>query len=86
MPISSNIDELDHRILRALQSDARRTNKDLAEAVGLAPSTTLGRVRELERTGVLRGYHADVAPAALGHGVEALVSVRLSPKNDELVR
>lgn len=83
---SQNIDEIDRRILHALQSDARRTNKDLAEAVGLAPSTTLGRVRELERSGIVRGYHADVAPWALGHGVEAMVSVRLSPKNDDVVQ
>ncbi len=81
-----NIDEVDVRILQALQSDARRSNKDLAAAVGLAPSTTLGRVRDLERTGAVRGYHADVDPAALGHGVEAMVSVRLSPKTTDLVR
>lgn len=34
----------------------------------------------------MRGYHADIDPAVLGHGVEAMVSVRLSPKNTELVR
>lgn len=82
----SNIDEVDRRLLAELQSDARRSNKALAAAVGLAPSTTLARVRVLEASGAIRGYHADVDPTALGRDVEALVSVRLSPKTGDLVR
>ena len=53
------------------------TNKALAEALGLAPSTTLVRRRQLEQAGVLRGYHAEVDPAALGMGLQALITVRL---------
>lgn len=82
----SNIDATDHRILAALQSNARRTNKELAASVGLAPSTTLGRVRHLEAEGAIRGYHADVDPESLGRTIEALVSVRLSPKDGDRVR
>lgn len=80
-----NIDQSDRRLLAELQSDARRTNKALAAAVGLAPSTTLARIRDLEERGAIRGYHADVDPAALGRNVEALISVRLSPKTGDLV-
>lgn len=80
-----NIDEIDRRILHELQVDARRPNKALAAACGVSPSTMLARVRRLEDAGVIRGYHADIDPAALARGVDALVSVRLQPKtNDEV--
>ena len=63
------------RILQALQNDARTTNRQLANSVGLAASSCLERVRKLESTGVLRGYHADVDPDALGVGMLALIGV-----------
>lgn len=71
------LDEKDHELLRLLQNNARLTNKNLAAALDLAPSTTLVRRRQLERLGVLRGYHAEVDPAALGMGLQALITVRL---------
>ena len=80
-----NIDETDRALLHELQSDARRSNKALAAAAGVAPSTSLTRVRELEDAQVIRGYHADVAPEALGRSISALVSVRISPKTEALV-
>ena len=80
-----NIDEIDHRILLELQADARRSNKALAASVGLAPSTTLGRVRDLEAGRIILGYHAAVDPAALGRSIQALVSVRLQPKTNVVV-
>ena len=72
-------------ILAALQSDARQTNRALAASVGLAASTTLDRTRDLERRGVITGYHADVDLRALGRGLQAFVSVRVSPKNEAVV-
>ena len=80
-----NMDEIDRVILAELQSDARRSNKAVAAAAGVAPSTSLTRIRELEAAGVVRGYHADVDPKALGRHIAALVSVRLSPKSEALV-
>jgi DNA-binding Lrp family transcriptional regulator len=77
MPANFELDEKDLEILRHLQNNARLTNKELARRVGLAPSSTLMRTRQLERSRVLRGYHADVDPAALGVGLEALIAVRL---------
>lgn len=71
------LDEIDHRILRHLARDARLPNNALAERVGIAPSTCLGRVRALRERGVLRGFHADIDPAALGREIEAMISVRL---------
>lgn len=75
----------DHALVEALQADARQTNRALAAKAGLAPSTTLNRVRELENRGVITGYHADVDLSALGRDLQALVFVRLQPKNDETV-
>lgn len=79
------MDEVDGRIVRELQHDARRPNTALAAAVGVSPSTMHGRVRSLEERGVITGYHATVDLAALDRRVEALVSVRLQPKTAEAV-
>ncbi len=79
------LDPVDVHLIEELQRDARQTNRALATAVGLAPSTTLNRVRELEQHGVVTGYHAEVDLAALGRSLQALVFVRLQPKSDEIV-
>ena len=71
------VDEVDRRILTRLAADARIPNNALAEAVGIAPSTCLGRVRVLRDSGVIRGYHADIDPAALGRPIQAMIAVRL---------
>lgn len=81
----TNIDETDRKIIEELQRNARRSNKDLAASVGLAPSTTLARVRSLEERGIIAGYHAHVDHAAVGREVRATISVRLQPKNREVV-
>ena len=70
-------DRIDRQILTLLAQDARTTNKDLAEAVGLSQSACLERVRRLGEGGVLRGAHASVDPAAFGIGVQAFVAVQL---------
>ena len=72
-----DIDDVDRRILTALHGDARISNSALAEAVGIAPSTCHGRVRRLQELGVIRGFHADIDPAAIGLPLQAMVSVRL---------
>lgn len=71
------LDELDQRLVRALAADARMPNNALADAVGIAPSTCLMRVRSLRERGVIRGYHADVDPAAIGRPLQAMIAVRL---------
>jgi DNA-binding Lrp family transcriptional regulator len=79
------MNDTDATLATALMGDARRTNRSLATEVGLAPSTTLQRVRDLEARGVITGYHAEVDLAALGRAVEAMIFVRLRPKTDEVV-
>src|ERR1700723_1570554 len=74
---AGDLDEIDRQIVRELAQDARLANNALAERVGIAPSTCLGRVRSLRERGVIRGYHADVDPAALGRPLQAMIAVRL---------
>ncbi|MFP7761746.1 Lrp/AsnC family transcriptional regulator [Marisediminicola sp. LYQ134] len=69
------LDEIDLVLVSALQADARTSNARLAELAGIAPSTCLTRVRSLVDRGVVRGFHADVDPGALGLTLEALISV-----------
>jgi DNA-binding Lrp family transcriptional regulator len=71
------LDAVDREILRVLAADARTPNNVLAAQAGVAPSTCLMRVRRLQDTGVIRGFHAELAPEALGRPLQAIVSVRL---------
>jgi len=71
------LDRIDFKIVRLLRNNARLSNKELANQVGLAPSTCLVRTRLLQQSGVLTGFKAEVNPAALGVGIQALISVRL---------
>lgn len=71
------MDEIDRAIVRQLVENGRITNLELAEAVGLSPSPCLRRVRQLEATGVIRGYTALLDPAAVGRDYQPLVWVTL---------
>ncbi|GIG27835.1 Lrp/AsnC family transcriptional regulator [Cellulomonas marina] len=75
----AHLDEIDAAILRELQADARRTNRDVAAAVGIAPTTALERTRSLRDRGVIRGATLDVDLASIGRPVQALVAVRIRP-------
>lgn len=71
------LDSVDRVIIRELQRDARLPNTAIAEAAGIAPSTCLARIRSLKERGIIRGFHAEIDPAAIGRGLQALISVRL---------
>lgn len=71
------LDRIDVALLRSLQNDGRRSNKELAADVGLAPSSCHERLRRLRAEGVLRGVHADVDPRAMGVGLQAIVAIVL---------
>ena len=77
------MDALDRKILAELQSDGRLTITELAAQVGLSISPCHRRVRELERSGAIRGYRAVVEPDALGLGFEALVFVTMRQEDRE---
>jgi DNA-binding Lrp family transcriptional regulator len=72
---AASLDGTDLAIIRLLLDDARMSNAKIAETVGIAPSTCLTRVRSLVDRGVVRGFHADIDPRALGFTLEALISV-----------
>lgn len=79
------LDEIDRRILRALQRDARIQNVDLAREVGLTPSPCLRRVRLLEQAGVIRRYVAVLDPAQVGAGLSLFVRVWLKAQDVETI-
>ncbi|MGY6517186.1 MAG: Lrp/AsnC family transcriptional regulator [Lysobacteraceae bacterium] len=72
------LDRTDFELLTLLRKNARMANKALAEAAGIAASTALERVRRLRAIGAIQGFHAEVAPAAVGIGLQAMVSIRLA--------
>ena len=72
------LDKLDIAILDALQRDGRLTNAALAERVGLSQSACSRRLDNLEKSGVVRGYHARLSNDALGHNLTAIVHISLS--------
>jgi DNA-binding Lrp family transcriptional regulator len=72
------LDRTDFAILRLLQNDAGLSNKQIASAIGLAPSSAHERLKRLKEEGVLRGAHADVAPKAMGVGLEAIFFIEMS--------
>jgi Lrp/AsnC family leucine-responsive transcriptional regulator len=70
------IDQTSLAILENLQSDARISNAEIGRRVGLAPSAVFERIRKLEERGAVRGYNANIDPAAVDLGLLAFVLVR----------
>ncbi len=77
------MDAVDRSILDGLRANARATFAELAREVGLSAPAVHERVSKLEAAGVITGYHAAVAPEALGYSMSALVGVILSDTADE---
>ncbi len=69
---------IDTEILELLQDQGRLAVSELAERVGLSEAPTWRRLRRLEESGLISGYHAKLDRKALGYGVLAIVSVRFS--------
>ena len=71
------MDDVDRSILAALETQGRISNNELAARVGLSPSPCLRRVRQLEDSGVIRGFRAVIDPAAIGRSLRVFAGVRL---------
>jgi Lrp/AsnC family leucine-responsive transcriptional regulator len=71
------LDQVDRKILRALQDDGRMTVQALADRVGLSASPCLRRLRQLERAGVISGYSANIEQKAVGLPVSVFISIKL---------
>ena len=79
------LDDIDRRIVAALQANGRIAIVDLADRVGLSPTPCQRRVRRLEEEGVIERYAALVSPAALGLGLQALIQVTLDDHSERTV-
>ena len=75
-----DLDDIDRKILRALQKDARASFKKIGEEVGVSEATVFVRVRKLQEGGVLSGFKAIVDPRAVGKSLTAIMLVRANPK------
>jgi DNA-binding Lrp family transcriptional regulator len=73
-----SLDRTDFEIVRLLQKNARLSNKEVAAAVRLAPSTCHERIKNLQTSGVIRGAHADIDLRAVGLTLEALFFIELA--------
>lgn len=80
------LDQTDRAILAALQDDGRMTNVALSGAAGVSAPPCLRRVRALERSGVIRGYHADIAPDAVGYDVAVFAFIGLDSQAEPDLR
>jgi DNA-binding Lrp family transcriptional regulator len=81
-----NLDEVDIKLLTALQADADRTNVELARMVGLSPAATLHRVRSLKESGVIRIIRAQIDPEAAGFPLQLYVFATLGRHDPRATR
>lgn len=75
------LDTIDRKILKALQSNGRLTNTELAERISLSPSACLRRVKRLEESGIIDGYVMLVNPAAIGRSTTIFVEITLNSQS-----
>ncbi len=80
------MDRKDRQIIRCLQEDGRLTNQDLAEQVNLSPSPCLRRVKNLEKSGLIKGYTAIIDQKAYGLPLTAFLRVRLERHSEDIVQ
>lgn len=76
------MDSVDRQLLDALRANARATYAELARLVGLSAPAAHERVAKLEAAGVITGYHAAIAPEALGYAMNALIGIFLTDSAD----
>jgi Lrp/AsnC family leucine-responsive transcriptional regulator len=80
------MDRIDRKLLNLLQRDASRTNADMADEVGLSPSSCLRRIRRLRQTGIIDRIVAILNPAKAGRMLKALVTVELKLHGEQYMR
>lgn len=80
------MDKIDRKILNLMQRDASRTNADMANEVGLSPSSCLRRVQRLHKSGIIDKIVAILNPAKAGRGIKALVTVQLKLHGEQHMR
>ena len=79
-PRSASLDDTNLRVLAELQADARLSLAELGRRVGLSSPAVAERLARLEQDGVIRGYHADIDPRALGYTLGVVIRIRPAPR------
>ena len=82
----ANIDQTDRAILRELLANGRISVQELSQRVGLSPTPCARRIRMLEESGVITGYHALIDEAKAGYGFSVFVSVKLDRQVDDTLK
>lgn len=75
--MKNKVDDTDLLILKELREDCKRPVRELAQTLRMHPNTLLQRIKRLEKTGIIRRYHADVDYKALGYDMHAIVTIRI---------
>lgn len=80
------MDRIDRKLLNLMQRDASRTNVDMADEVGLSPSSCLRRVQRLRKSGLIERIVAILNPAKAGRVIKAMVTVELKMHGEQHMR
>ncbi len=80
------LDKTDYKIIAELQNNGRLSNQELSEKISLSPSPCLRRVRQLEKTGVIKGYMAVVDQEACDLSITAFVTIRLNKQDEASIK
>lgn len=83
--MAATLDRTDFAILDLLTKNGRASNKEIAAAADIAPSSAHARLKQLRERGVLRGVHAEIDPAAAGIAVQALYMIELAKHDRDVV-
>ena len=78
----TNLDRIDKSILKAVQADGRISILDLSESVGLSPTPCARRLKNLEKNGIISGYHASIDEKKIGFGFSIFISIQLDKQID----
>jgi DNA-binding Lrp family transcriptional regulator len=73
----NEIDEIDQQIITLLKTDARLSARAVARVIGMSPGAVSERVARLESSGVIKGYHAEVDPIALGFNLKVMIGLQI---------
>jgi Lrp/AsnC family leucine-responsive transcriptional regulator len=80
------LDKTDYKIIAELQNNGRLSNQELSERIALSPSPCLRRVRQLEKSGVIKGYTAVVDQEACDLPIMAFITVRLDKQAENTIK
>lgn len=79
------IDAIGMKILRELQLNSRSSFTEIGNKVGLSSPAAAERIRKMEKEGVIKGYHADIAPEKIGYPIQSFILMTALSKNDQSV-